>query len=259
MAEEQPEAVHILDLKSTLRSIPKFDGKTNVDLFCARCDAILAAKGLDARLLLLNFHLILEGEVQDWWKWTQIKFITELTEANKNAKWEQLKTDLKLFYEPDCVRKEARKAAREIRFVDCVSAGEYVSKKLCHFGIMDPKMSDSKQVEKLIKGLPENLRNIMFGSEPKNATEFLQKLRKMERPEERKSNWNKNVRSEGQRTGRRDEPATFARNLGILFVTAQRPRLKRNRLHQESTKCPLTRLNRLLFQKTIKEGGKEPP
>jgi len=181
------------DLKSVLRSIPKFDGKSNVDLFCSRCDSVLKSKQIDSQLLLLNFHLILEGEVQDWWKFTQIKFIKDLTDQNMDNRWTELKAALKLFYEPESVKKEARKAAKSVRFIDCSSAGEYVSKKLCHFGIMDPNMSDQKQVEKLIKGLPETLRNIMYCSEPKTPTEFLQKLRKMEKPEAKKP-WTKSER-----------------------------------------------------------------
>jgi len=181
-------AAVVTDLKGVLRSIPKFDGKTNVDLFCVRCDAIINAKKIDSLELLLNFHLLLEGEVQDWWKFTQIKFIRDLSADNKDAKWGELKNALKLFYEPESVKKEARKVAGSIRFVDCMSAGEYVSKKLCYFGIMDPNMTEKKQVEKLIKGLPDSLRNIMYASEPENPTEFLHKLRKMEKPDKKKQN-----------------------------------------------------------------------
>ena len=175
------------DLKSVLRSIPKFDGKSNADLFCARCDAVLASENVSSRWLLLNFHLVIEGEVQDWWKWTQIRFIKDLNDQNKDAKWIELKNALKAFYEPESVRKEARKISRSIRFTDCSSAGEYVSRKLSYFGVMNPEMSDQKQVDKLIKGLPESLRNIMYCSEPRNATEFLQRLRKMDRPDTKKN------------------------------------------------------------------------
>jgi hypothetical protein len=191
-------SVRQTDIKSVLKSIQKFDGKSDVGVFCDRCDAVIAAASADVAWIIFNFHQLIEGEVHEWWKFSQRKFISG---DAPTVRWEQLKTELKKFYDPDSLRKEARRQAKTIYYVDCASAGEYVSKKLGCFSVIDSEMSDKKQVEKLIKGLPYAIKNIMYGCEPKSANEFLQKLRKMGKPDFSKAKTGKPESSDRRQGG----------------------------------------------------------
>jgi hypothetical protein len=178
-----------IDIKNVVKSVQKFDGLANVDSFCSRLDTAVTTFKLKPQWVILNFHLFIDGEVENWWKWAQTAQLTGLTDANAPDRFTEVKDALKAYYEPESVRKEAKKAMKALRLADCSSAGDYVSRKLAHFALVDPQMSNSKQVEKLTKGLPEHLRNVMYGSVPGNHTEFLQRLRKMDRgkikPEEK--------------------------------------------------------------------------
>ena len=128
---------------------------------------------------ILNFHLLIDGEVKNWWKWAQISILTELDDANAERKWKQLKKDLQSYYEPESIRKEASKKMKAIKFSSCQSAGDYVSKKLALFAIINPEMSEEKQIVKVIKGLPDALQNIMWGSQPRTVPQLLNRLRRM--------------------------------------------------------------------------------
>jgi len=117
--------------------------------------------------------------------------VSGLTDQNGKDRLAAVLVALKEYYEPESVKKEAKKAMKSLRFVECDSAGEYVSRKLAYFALIDPAMTEEKRIQKLIKGLPDSLRNIMYGSEPKTHTEFLQRLRRMDRnkpkPDQQKS------------------------------------------------------------------------
>lgn len=170
-----------IDIKNIVKSVQRFDGLSNVDTFCSRLSTAITTFKLKPDWVILNFHLFIDGEVINWWKWAQTSRLTELTSENAKDRLDAVLVDLKEYYEPESVKKEAKKAMKSLRFVDCISAGEYVSKKLAYFSLIDPGMTSEKQVQKLIKGLPESLRNIMYGCEPKSHTEFLQRLRRMDR------------------------------------------------------------------------------
>jgi hypothetical protein len=176
-----------IDIKNVVKSVEKFDGKINVTTFCSRLETAVTTFKLKPEWVILNFHQFLDGEVTDWWKWAQTVHVNGLTDANAKDRFDAIIVALKDYYDPESVKKEAKKAMNALRFVNCSSAGEYVSKRLAFFALIDPAMSDEKQVEKLIKGLPDSLRNIMYGSQPKNHTEFLQRLRKMGLPSAQKS------------------------------------------------------------------------
>ena len=165
---------------SIAKSIPKFDSTTNVDIFSQRVDNALAAYELSSGWAILNFHLLIDGEVSNWWKWAQIPIIAGLTVDNMDARWTTLKANLRSFYDPSSIKKEASQKMKAVKFVNCASAGDYVSQKLALIAIMDPGMSVEKQIEKLIKGLPDYLQNVMWGSQPATVEVFLNRLRKME-------------------------------------------------------------------------------
>ena len=169
-----------VDVKNVVKSVQKFDGMSNVETFCSRLETAVTTFKLKPEWVLLNFHLFIDGEVTDWWKWAQQIPLKGLNSENATERFDAVKESLKSYYEPESIKKEAKRAMKALKFLNCKSAGEYVSKKLSYFSLMDPDMTDEKQVDKLIKGLPEQLRNIMYGSRPENHTEFLQRLRRMD-------------------------------------------------------------------------------
>ena len=162
-----------------MKSVQKFDGTTNASSFCDRIDNVLTVYKLSSSWALLNFHLFVQGEVSNWWKWSQIAILKDLDDANMDRKWGELKKSLKRYYDPESIMKEASKKMKAIKFEDCETAGDYVSKKLAMFAIMDPEMKKEKQIQKLIKGLPSHLSSIMWGSEPKTVPDLLNRLRRM--------------------------------------------------------------------------------
>ena len=139
------------------KSISKFDGTSNINTFCDRIDNAISVYKLSSSWALMNFHLFIDGEVVNWWKWAQTNILAGLTSANEDVKWVGLKTQLKAFYEPTSVKKEAARKLRDVRLTECKSAGDYVAQKLSLMSTIDPKLT----VEKLIKGLPQHLQNIM--------------------------------------------------------------------------------------------------
>jgi len=164
------------------RSIPKFDGSTNVDVFCERVDNALKTFKKSSSWAIMNFHMMIEGEVTNWWKWAQVHIIKDLDDANEDGRWKRLQKDLKQFYKPESVKKETARKMKAIKYENCNSAGDYVSQKLALMSVLDPDMEIEKMIDKLIKGLPESLRNIMFGSQPRTVEQFLDRLRRMDKP-----------------------------------------------------------------------------
>jgi len=76
------------------KSIPPFDGITNVKNLCDRVDQAVVVYKLKPSWVILNFHLLLEGEVVNWWKWAQISILQGLTDANEVAKLAELKKSI---------------------------------------------------------------------------------------------------------------------------------------------------------------------
>jgi len=66
---------------------------------------------------------------------------------------------------------------KAIKFEDFETAGDYVSKKLVMFAIMDPEMKEEKQIQKRIN--PSHLSSIMWVSEPKTVPDLLNRLIRM--------------------------------------------------------------------------------
>jgi len=167
------------------KSIEKFDDTSNVNTFCDRLDNAIVAYKLSPTWAILNFHLVIEGEVSSWWKWAQVGILEGLDNSNEKARWRQLQDMLKSFYEPQSVKKEAGRKLKAVKLSDCKTAGDYVAQKLSFMSIIDPNMKAEKQIEKLIKGLPTHLQNIMWGSEPKTVECFLNRLRHMDSEREK--------------------------------------------------------------------------
>ena len=58
-----------VNIKNVIKTVQQFDGLSNVDSFCKRLQQAITLHKLNYEWVLLNFHLFISGEVENWWKW----------------------------------------------------------------------------------------------------------------------------------------------------------------------------------------------
>ena len=185
-----PDRIPINEVISQLR---KFNGKTDVGEFFRRFETDLEEINVNAKWKLYNLDRVLEEDAKAYWTAQFPKYETRFRqlgaapEEELNAIWEDIKDEFESFFSQSSQKIHYKQKNRQLEFKLGQNPQEYVSNKLEILRHIDPSMSEERQVENLMKGLPYELKQNMAMLDIHHIRHFLSKLCKVNEVFEEKS------------------------------------------------------------------------
>lgn len=171
----------ILHLPKALQLIRTYDGRSNVDEWISKFTNDTLAFGIPYKYSVVCLDRFLVGDALNWWN--SVSHTYDLRDLNNDEdhfinEWNSICADMKVFFNHSSVLSHNRKKNRELVFKLGDDPQTYVTSKLAVLSEIDSKMTDTKKVKNLIRGLSVELQLHFSSQDIDNPTQFLNKLRK---------------------------------------------------------------------------------
>lgn len=160
-----------------LKYFRKYDGKSDANQFITQLETDLVDYRIAYRWISYNLDRILEGEALDWFQAVSPEIYAMFIGGDL---WEHIVEEFLKFFDHRSLLNTHKQANRSLLFSEKSDPQEYVTKKVKILRNINPRMTDSRKVEQLIKGLPIKLQ-IQFSSlSLETPHQFLEQLRKID-------------------------------------------------------------------------------
>ncbi len=169
----------IFNLRDAIELVRKYNGRSNVLQWIADFEDDILAFGISYRFAISNLGRFLTHDAMHWWKSVSDNFRDRDPDKTKDdfkLIWLEIVVRMKAFFRVSTLQIENKRKNRKLVFKVGDSPQEYVTQKLSLLKDIDPKMSDDKKVENLIRGLPENLTFLFSSTQIDDESQFLKRL-----------------------------------------------------------------------------------
>jgi len=155
----------------------RYDGLSEAERYLTKFDQTRVEVKRDEKWAVENLDRFLDGAANFWWQSNQVRFEDQLANMPAADVWTEVKAEMSAFFTKEVQKEEAKRKLRETRFNIGDDPLLYVTQRTRYLNLAEPHLEEKDRVNRLIEGLPTDLRLSVMYARSKTVQEFTDNLR----------------------------------------------------------------------------------